>query len=73
MSVIWFMNLAWLIREVLKHTPNWRDEDVDSDEIVQNFMTNTPMERLEFIQKIGQINPMIGLSGVMFLLFALIL
>lgn len=70
---IWFFNLIWMIREILKHTPNWKDHDVDTDEIIKNFMANTPLERMEMIHKIGEINPLIGLSAISMLLFAFII
>lgn len=71
--LIWLMNWIWMIREVLRHTPNWRDKDVESDEIVQNFMNNTPLERMLFIQKIGEMNPIIGVSAIAIILTAFII
>jgi len=41
--MIWLLNLGYMVYEIFRHTPNWRDDDVDSDEIVQNFMMNTPL------------------------------
>lgn len=70
---IWVMNWVFMIREVLQHTPNWRDGDVDGEEIVQNFMMNTPLDRLMFIQKLAQINPMMFVSGIVLLMFGLLL
>lgn len=71
--MIWMFNWLWMLWEILRHTPNWRDSEVDSDEIVQNFMMNTPIERLQMLQKINEINPLMGMSGVFFLLFAMVI
>jgi hypothetical protein len=71
--MIWLMNWLWMLWEILRHTPNWRDNDVDSDEIAQNFMTNTPIEKLQMIQKISEVNPMLGMTGVAFLLLAMVI
>lgn len=73
LCLIWFMNLVWIVREFIRHTPNWMDEDVTSEEIVQNFMANTPLEKLEFIGKLAQFNPILGMSGLSVLLLAIIL
>lgn len=72
LCIIWFMNLVWIVREFVRHTPNWKDEDVTSDEIVQNFMANTPLEKIEFIMKIAEFNPVLGMSGLSCLLLAFI-
>jgi hypothetical protein len=71
--MIWLMNWLWMLWEILRHTPNWRDDGVDSDEIAQNFMTNTPIEKLQMIQKIAELNPMLGMTGVAFLLLAMVI
>jgi hypothetical protein len=71
--VIWAGNLMWMIYQVVRHTPNWRDKDVDINEIMTNFVTNTTQEQLEMIRRVSQVNPMMGMSGVMLLLMAWIL
>lgn len=71
--MIWILNWLWMLWEILRHTPNWRDEDVNADEIAQNFMTNTPLEKLQMIQKVSEVNPMFGMTGVTFLLLAMII
>lgn len=68
---IWILNWMWMFWEIIRHTPNWKEEDVTSDEIVQTFMTNTPLEKLEMIQKVAQVNPLLFLSGIALLLFGI--
>ena len=70
---IWAMNWYFMLREFLQHTPNWREDEVDSDEIIQNFLANTPLERLMFIQKLAQMNPLFLMSGAVMLLFGLLI
>jgi hypothetical protein len=68
--MIWMMNFAWMIWEVLRCTPDWTDEDAES--IAQNFIMNTPSEKLQFIQKVGKFNPWIGLGAVTILIMTMI-
>lgn len=70
---IWFANIVWMVREFIQHTPNWKDEDVTSEEIIQNFMANTPLERLEFIRKVAEFNPLIGMTGLALIALAFII
>jgi hypothetical protein len=67
------MNNGYIIREIYKHTPNWRDENVTSDELLQNFMTNTPLDRLEMISKLGKTNPALFIGGALCITFAFII
>lgn len=53
---IWVLNCCYVAHQIFKHTPNWRDADVDSDQLVQNFLTNTPPERLEFVKNVSSMN-----------------
>lgn len=69
---IWIGNLLWMVFQVVRYTPNWRDENVNIDDIMMNFMTNATLEQIEMIRKVAQVNPMMGMSGVMLLLMALI-
>lgn len=71
--VIWAGNFVWMIYQVVKHTPNWRDEDVTSDDILNNFMMNATLEQIEMLRKVAQINPMMGMGGVTLLLMSLII
>lgn len=70
---IWLGNLFWIIFQVVRYTPNWRDDNVSVEDIMMNFMTNATLDQIEFIRKVSQINPMIGMSGVALLLMALII
>ena len=71
--VIWAMNWYFMLREILQHTPNWLEDQVSADEITQNFLANTPLERLIFIQKLARMNPLFLLSGAVMLLFRLLI
>lgn len=70
--VLWLANWIFMLTEFLRHTPNWRDEDVDPDELVKNFLMNTPLEKIQMIQATAQTNPLLGISGCILILFALI-
>ncbi len=71
--LIWLMNWMWIFYEIIRHTPNWTNKEVDSDEIVQNFMTNSTFEKIEMIQKVGKMNPALGMIGASLLLIAMII
>lgn len=73
MLAIWVINILMIMIEIIKSTPNWTDDDIDADEIVQNFLTNTSLERIEFVQKLAEMLPIFGYGGIVFLLAALIL
>ena len=73
MILLWLANWLWIFYEVVKHTPNWTDKEVDTDEIAQNFMTNASPERIEKMSKIANMNPVIGMSGIALLLLATII
>jgi hypothetical protein len=67
------MNNGYIIREIYRHTPNWRDEGVTSDDLIQNFMTNTPPDRLEIIGNLGKLNPTLFIGGALCVALALII
>lgn len=57
----------------MQHTPNWTDSEISQEEILQNFLANTPPDRLQFVQQLGEVNPFIGVLGLSLLCFAFIL
>lgn len=61
--VIWFLNWSWILYQILKFTPNWKDEEIDHNQIIQNFMTSAPLELIQQLQFISQNNPIIFLLG----------
>lgn len=69
--LLWFLNIVWIFIEVLKHTSDW--EDVDAEKVIMNFMSNTPPNRMELIYKVAEVNPMIGLSGLVIVIFSMII
>jgi len=71
--MIWLLNWMWMFYQIIRHTPNWRDEGVDADEIVQNFMTNAPLELIEKIQTIGQANPFLFVAGITMILMGFLI
>lgn len=71
--MIWILNIFWMVWEIVRHTPNWKDDDVNTDEIVQNFMMNTPLEKIEQLRKVSEYNPFFGMGGISFLLLAMVL
>jgi len=71
--LIWVGNFFWMIYQIVKHTPNWLDKEVDTDEILSNFVTNTTQEQMENIRTVARLNPMMGLSGVMLLLMGMLI
>lgn len=66
----WLLNVIWVWYELIKHTPNWKE--TDQKEIFANFITNAPLEKIRFVSTIGNVNPWIGLSGVLFILLGFI-
>ena len=70
---IWICNFFWMIYQVVKHTPNWRDKEIDTDEILSNFVTNTTQEQMENIRTVARLNPMMGVTGVTLLLMGWII
>jgi len=71
--MIWVLNIGFMVYQVVRHTPNWKDDDVDVDEIAQNFMKNAPLEQIQMIHRIEQMNPFFGYAGVIFLLAAMVI
>ena len=69
--VIWLMNFMWIIWEVLRCTPDWKDEGTDVETIAQNFLMNSSPEKIQFIKNVGEVNPWIGLSAVTVILLAM--
>jgi hypothetical protein len=67
------MNNGYILREIYRHTPNWRDKDVTPDDMVKNFMTNTPPDRLEIIGKMGQANPALLIGGTLCVVLAMVI
>jgi hypothetical protein len=73
MLLLALMNNGYIVREVYKHTPNWRDEDVTSDDLVKNFMTNTPPDRLQLIGMISKANPTLLIGGALCIVLAMVI
>jgi hypothetical protein len=67
------MNNGYIIREIYRHTPNCSDKDVTSDDIIKNFMTNTPLDRLEMIGKMGKANPTLFIGGALCIVLAMVI
>lgn len=70
---IWLFNIIFVYREILQHTPNWYDEEVDISDIMTNFMMNTSYERLAFIQSLLSINPMMFISGLVLIISGILI
>lgn len=71
--LIWFLNWAWMIWQILRYTPNWRDNDIDSDQIATNFVVNAPEDLIEFFAKVATGNPYLGMVGVVFIMLSFIM
>jgi hypothetical protein len=71
--MIWLMNHVFIIREIVQHTPNWRDPDVTGEDIAQNFIRNTSFERLHFIKNLHQFNQPMLISGLSLLVLGMFL
>jgi len=71
--LIWVLNWMWMFWQIVKFTPNWRESDVDSDQLVENFITNAPPNLIEFFTKVAQTNPVFGVTGVVLLLMSMII
>ena len=69
--LLWFLNTVWVLIEVLKHTSDWKD--IDAEKVIMNFMANTPPKRMELISQVTTVNPMIGLSGLVIIIFGTII
>lgn len=71
--IIWFINILWISWVVIKHNPDWRDQDkVDAEKIIMNFMSNASPETIEWIRRISTHNPMFGMCGLSLLLLSII-
>lgn len=66
--LIWILNWGWLIFEIFRYTPDWSDDNIDSDDIVSNFMKNCPPERFDMFQKVATMNPYMGMAGIAMLI-----
>jgi len=73
MICIWLMNHGYILREVLRSTPNWLDTDINAEQIVQNFIANTPLEQIKLIVTIAHSNKFFGPVGLLFLIAAIII
>jgi hypothetical protein len=71
--VVWAGNMIWIFSQIVKHTPNWRSDKVDADTMIQNFVTNTPIEHMARIQAVAQTNSFVGFTGLALLILASIL
>jgi hypothetical protein len=67
------MNIGYIIIEVFKHTPDWRNEDVSSDDVVKNFMTNSPPETLKIIGLMSKANPALIIGGILCIVLAILI
>jgi hypothetical protein len=66
------INLIFMVREVVHYTPNWKDTDVDADEISSNFLANATPESLKFIRQISNTNKAFFMSGLFMIMVSLI-
>lgn len=71
--ILWLVNFCWLLYTIMKETPNWRDEEVDSNDIVTNFLKNSSVEKIKFFGSVGKLNPWIGISGLFFIAIGLMI
>lgn len=62
--LIWILNWVYLLIQVFKYGENADDEN----SLTENFIKNTPVERLEFMRQIAESNKVLfWLSAICFL------
>jgi hypothetical protein len=71
--VIWIMNLVFIIASLLKHTPDWRDKDTASADLLQNFITNATIVQIQMLQNAVKMNPFFGFAAVMCIVAAIVI
>ena len=72
--MIWLLNWSWIFYTIFKHTKDeWKDADVDGDEIVMKFLAKADMELLQKFQMVTTINPNFFWIGAALLTLGLII
>jgi hypothetical protein len=71
--IIWIMNIMFIVYALLKHTPNWRDEDTETMDLLQNFMTNASLPQIQMIQNVIKMNPFFGVGAVVCIIAAMVI
>lgn len=62
--LIWILNWGYILIQVFKYGENADDEN----SLTENFIKNTPVERLEFMRQIAESNKVLfWLSAICFL------
>lgn len=69
LGMIWLMNLLFIVVDILKHA-SFGDDDEEGDKVVEKWMMNTPLERIQMIQNISNMQPFFGWGAIIFLLMA---
>ena len=73
LGMLWVLNWGYLFYIMIKHTPNWRDPELDSDGIVNDFLKNVPIETLLFTEKVATLNESISPIAIILLVAGIIL
>jgi hypothetical protein len=71
--VIWIMNIMFILIALLQHTPNWRDKDTESSDLLQNFITNATIVQVQMLQNAIKMNPFFGFMAVVFIVAAIVI
>lgn len=73
MLLLTLLNWLAILLEVVKHTPNWLDEKVTVDEIIENFMRNLDLNRIELLKTYKHMNEILSTGAFLFITYALII
>lgn len=72
MALIVVLNWITMIYEVIKHTPNIKDDDVTANDIIHNFMKNTDLRTIQRLEVLVQINKFLGPGAFVLIAYALL-
>ena len=67
------LNIFKIAFDVMKHTPDAIKDEVDEGTIFMNFMKNTSMEQMMFLQNLYKSNSLFFSTGTILILMGLFL
>lgn len=67
------LNIIKIAFDVIKHTPNALEDDVDVVTIMMNFTQNTSQEHQEFLEKLHKSNILFFTTGTILITMGLFL